>query len=58
MLGIFKKKSELSKLYDAYNVLIKEAYDLSKVNRLKSDRKTAEAGSILKKIETLENDHV
>lgn len=54
MLGLFRKKSEKSKLQEKYNALLKEAYDLSKISRLKSDMKMVEAGSVLKKIETLE----
>ena len=54
MFGLFKKKSEVEKLRDTYASLLKEAYDLSKVNRLQSDNKTAEAEQVLKRIEELE----
>ena len=56
MLGIFKKKSPTSALEKKYRKLLKEAYDLSKVNRTESDRKQAEAQEILEKIESLRKD--
>ena len=37
MFGLFKKKSEADKLQEQYQKLMKEAFDLSKVNRTKSD---------------------
>ena len=53
MFGIFKKKTELEKLEIKYKALLKEAYDLSKTNRSKSDQKTFEAEEISKQIEKL-----
>lgn len=55
MFGLFKKKSEIDKLEDVYQKLIKEAHKLSTFNRRLSDSKTAEANAILQQIETLEN---
>lgn len=55
MFGIFKKKSEVEKLQEEYKKLMKDAFDLSKTNRTKSDEKTAEAEEVLKKIEALKN---
>ncbi|MDB4088614.1 Lacal_2735 family protein [Flavobacteriales bacterium] len=55
MFGIFKKKTEAEKLQEEYAKLMKEAFDLSKTNRTKSDEKTAEAEEVLKKIELLKN---
>lgn len=55
MFGLFKKKSAAEKLQEEYAKLMKEAFDLSKSNRTKSDEKTAEAEEILKKIEALKN---
>ena len=55
MFGLFKKKSEREKLADKYNKLMKEALELSKVNRTQSDRKYAEADAIQKRMETLED---
>jgi len=53
MFGLFKKKNEAEKLQEKYKKLMKEAFDLSKTNRTKSDEKTAEAEEILNKIEAL-----
>jgi len=53
MLGIFKKKSEIEKLEDKYQKLLKEAYTLSTSNRKLSDSKTAEANDILNQMELL-----
>ena len=55
MFGLFKKKSEADKLQEQYQKLMKEAFDLSKVNRTKSDENTAEAEEVLKKIAALKN---
>lgn len=55
MFGLFKKKSEAEKLQEEYAKLMKEAFDLSKSNRTKSDEKTAQAEEVLKKIEALKN---
>ncbi|MEP7268229.1 MAG: Lacal_2735 family protein [Saprospiraceae bacterium] len=54
MFGLFKKKSEIDKLEDKYQELLKEAYNLSTSNRKLSDSKTAEAHQILKQIEDLQ----
>ena len=53
MFGLFKKKSEVEKLQEKYQKLMKEAFDLSKSNRSASDTKYAEADEVQKKIETL-----
>jgi len=53
MFGIFKKKSEIEKLEDKYQKLLKEAYTLSTSNRKLSDSKTAEANDILNQMELL-----
>ena len=55
MFGLFKKKSDVDKLQEEYAKLMKDAFDLSKTNRTKSDEKTAEAEEVLKKIEELKN---
>ena len=54
MFNIFKKKTHLQKLKDKYKILTEEAYNLSKINRTKSDAKTAEASKILDEIEKIE----
>ena len=53
MFGIFKKKTKVEKLEIKYKALLKEAYDLSKTNRSKSDQKTFEAEEVSKQIEIL-----
>ncbi len=53
MFGIFKKKTEVEKLEIKHKALLKEAYDLSKTNRSKSDQKTFEAEELYKQIEAL-----
>jgi len=53
MFGLFKKKTEREKLNNRYNKLMKEAFELSKINRTASDRKYAEADAIQKKIDSL-----
>lgn len=53
MFGLFKKKSEREKLVDKYNKLMKEAFELSKVNRTASDQKYAEADAIQKQMDSL-----
>ena len=53
MFGIFKKKTEVEKLQIKYKALLKEAYDLSKINRSKRDQKTFEAEEVYKQIEIL-----
>ncbi len=54
MFGLFKKKSPLEKLQKKYEQLQKEAFDLSKVDRTKSDQKIAEAEAVLKEMEKLQ----
>jgi len=53
MFGLFKKKSEVEKLEEKYQKLLKEAYTLSTSNRTLSDQKTAEANEVLQQIEQL-----
>ena len=53
MFGIFKKKTEIEKLENKYKSLLKESYDLSKISRSKSDKKTFEAEEVSKQIELL-----
>ena len=54
MFGLFKKKTQIEKLQKTYESLMKDAYNLSRINRKESDQKYAEADAILKTIETLE----
>ncbi|MEZ2415431.1 Lacal_2735 family protein [Muriicola sp. E247] len=53
MFGLFKKKSPVEKLQAQYKTVMKEAFDLSKVNRSAGDAKYAEAEEIQKKIDNL-----
>jgi len=53
MFGLFKKKTEVEKLQSKYEALLKEAFELSKINRSKSDQKTFEADEVYKQIELL-----
>jgi TRAP-type mannitol/chloroaromatic compound transport system substrate-binding protein len=53
MFGLFKKKSEYEKLEEKYKALLKEAFELSTINRSKSDLKQAEAEEIWKQMENM-----
>jgi hypothetical protein len=53
MFGLFKDKSPLQKLQDEHNRLLKEAFELGKINRKAADLKTAEADLVAQKIEAL-----
>lgn len=53
MLGLFKKKTEKEKLQIEYAKLLKESYQLSTVDRAKSDKIAAKAEEIAKKIVSL-----
>lgn len=55
MFGLFKKKSEIDKLYEQYQKLTKEAYRLSTINRKESDQKTFDAEEVMIQIEALKN---
>jgi len=55
MFKIFKKKTEIEKLQDKYNKLMKEWHRLSSINREQSDKKYAEANILLEQIELLQN---
>ena len=54
MFGIFKKKSPKAAMSRKYEKLLKEAYELSTVNRQASDAKRAEAERLAEEIEKLE----
>lgn len=53
MFGLFKKKSEVEKLQEKYKQLQKEAFELSKYDRAKSDAKVGEAEKVLDQINKL-----
>lgn len=54
MFGWFRKKSEKERLQVRYKELMKEAFELSRINRSLSDDKYAEADQLLKRINTLQ----
>jgi predicted transcriptional regulator YdeE len=53
MFNLFKKKSNVEKLQEKYEKLMKEWHQLSTTNRSKSDEKYAEAQKVLDEIELL-----
>lgn len=55
MFSFFKKKSPVEKLQQKYQQLMKESFDLSKLDRKKADQKVAEAELVLAEIEKLKN---
>lgn len=57
MFKLFKKKTKKERLMDEYKKLLKEAKDLSTINRAKSSKKYAEAEEILDKIDQLEENN-
>ena len=50
----WKKKSPIEKLQKQYEALQKEAFELSKIDRKKSDEKQAEAEEVMKEIERMQ----
>ncbi len=54
MIKLFGKRSETEKLQKKYQKLMKEAFELSKVNRKASDQKYAEADKLMDKISAIE----
>lgn len=53
MFGLLGKKTEKEKLNIQYKKLLKEAYALSKTDRVASDEKAVEANAVLEQIEAL-----
>lgn len=53
MFGLFKKKDPAEGLRKKYKSLQQEAFTLSKIDRMKSDQKYAEAEEVMKEIEAL-----
>tara|TARA_B100000963_G_C22537828_1_gene630688 strand:- start:14 stop:184 length:171 start_codon:yes stop_codon:yes gene_type:complete len=55
-MGLFSflnKKTEKEKLQEKYKALLKESFDLSKIDRAKSDAKRSEAEKLAEKIDKL-----
>jgi hypothetical protein len=53
MFEFFKKRSQLDVLAKKYTTLLKEAHELSTVDRTESDRKMAEAEELGKVIDDM-----
>lgn len=51
---MFGMKSKKEKLQAKYEKLLREAYELSTVDRKKSDEKTAEADAVQKQLDAME----
>jgi len=58
MFGIFKKKTQKEKLLALYKKKKKEAFNLSKIDRRKSDLKEKEASDILDALDALDKKKV
>ena len=56
MFGLFNKKTEREKLLEIYKKKKEEAFNLSKINRTKSDKLEQEAYEISKKIDLLDKE--
>jgi hypothetical protein len=54
MFNLFKKKSEIEILESKFRKLTEEAYQLSKINRTKSDAKYAEADQVMQEISRIQ----
>tara|TARA_X000001036_G_C20463020_1_gene718261 strand:+ start:175 stop:357 length:183 start_codon:yes stop_codon:yes gene_type:complete len=54
MFGIFKKKTQKEKLLSLYKKKKEEAFNLSKIDRRKSDLKEKEASDILYALDALD----
>jgi len=55
---LFKRKTEAEKLSDKYDLLMKEAYKLSKINRTESDKKYLEADKVLSELNQVVEEHL
>ena len=53
MFKFFRKKTEKEKLIKLYNQKKKKAFELSRINRIESDKLEKEAFDILNKIDSL-----
>lgn len=54
MFGLFKKKTEREKLMDLYKKKKEEAFNISKIDRKKSDQLEKEAHDISVKIDAID----
>lgn len=53
LFSFFKKKTEAEVLQEKHKKLLEESFNLSKIDRIKSDEKLAEAEKIAIQIENL-----
>ena len=53
LFSLFKKKTEKEKLQEKYEALMKESFEISKIDRTKADAKIAEAEAVADKIKEL-----
>lgn len=53
LFSIFNKKTKKEKLQIKYEQLLKDSFDLSKIDRIKSDQKLLEAEVIANEIDKL-----
>lgn len=53
MFNIFRKKTKEQILKVRFEKLIEESYQLSKINRMESDKKFVEAQKVLEEIDSL-----
>jgi hypothetical protein len=53
-MGIFNKKSPADRMRKRYEKLMKEAYEVSRVDRKRSDAIYAEADQLMKEISKIE----
>jgi hypothetical protein len=58
MFNLFKKKSEIEILELKFKRITEEAYQLSKINRTKSDAKYAEADQVMEEIQRIQKKDV
>lgn len=53
LFSFFNKKTEKEKLQEKYEKLLQESFELSKIDRTKSDAKRAEAEKVAAEIQQL-----
>lgn len=56
MFGLFKKKNKAFYLNKKYKALMQESYEVSKINRMKSDLLFAQAQEIIVQLEAIKEE--
>ena len=56
MFGLFKKKNKAFYLHKKYKALMQESYEVSKINRMKSDLLFAQAQEIIVQLEAIKEE--